>query len=236
MLKIEKFVLPSPEQWEIVMEGMRNPKNSWDRMDSYTTHIQDDETLETAKFEFFMGDNDYDLAKRLRNGGSVHAKYRRMIPVFVTITAPLYWWKEFDTYKVGTVANSCSTMHKIAAKEFTLEDFSIEHFHKRTNMFFSEIIDLLNYWRNIYLDGGMVDNYDGTARVYEKKDKDAWWQMIQLLPSSYNQKRTVMLNYEVLANIYESRKNHKLDEWRTFRHWIEELPYSELITGYEEEE
>ena len=236
MLKIEKFVLPSPEQWEIVMEGMRNPKNSWDRMDSYTTHIQDDETLETAKFEFFMGDNDYDLAKRLRDGGSVHAKYRRMIPVWVTITAPLYWWKEFDTYKVGTVANSCSTMHKIAAKEFTLEDFSIEHLHKRTNMFFSEIVYLLNYWRNIYLDGGMVDNCNGTARVYEKKDKDAWQQMIQLLPSSYNQKRTVMLNYEVLANIYESRKNHKLDEWHTFCHWIDELPYSELITGYEEED
>ena len=126
-------------------------------------------------------------------------------------------------------------MHKIHAKEFTLEDFSIEHFHKRSSIFFGEIIDLLNYWRDIYLDGGMVDNYDGTARIYEKKDKDAWWQMIQLLPSSYNQKRTVMLNYEVLANIYKSRKDHKLDEWHTFCHWIEELPYSELITGFEEE-
>ena len=228
MLKIEKFILPSPEQWEIVMEGMRNPKNSWDRMDSYITHIQDDETLETAKFEFFMGDNDYDLAKRLRDGGSVHAKYRRMIPVFVTITAPLYWWKEFDTYKVGTVANSCSTMHKIAAKEFTLEDFSCEHLIDKAQVYngyvptsvLECIIGALNEFRKLYL---------------ETKDKKYWWQMIQLLPSSYNQKRTVMLNYEVLANIYDSRKNHKLDEWHTFCHWIDELPYSELITGYEEE-
>ena len=228
MLKIEKFVLPSPEQWEIMMEGMRNPKNSWDRMDSYITHIQDDDTLETAKFEFFMGDNDYDLAKRLRNGGSVHAKYRRMIPVFVTITAPLYWWKEFDTYKVGTVANSCSTMHKIHEKEFTLEDFSCEHLMGKAQVYNGYVptsvlectIGALNEFRKLYL---------------ETKDKKYWWQMIQLLPSSYNQKRTVILNYEVLANIYESRKDHKLDEWRTFCHWIDELPYSELITGYEEE-
>ena len=227
MLKIEKFVTPSPEQWEIVMEGMRNPKNSWDRMDSYATHIQDDETLETAKFEFFMGDNDYDLAKRLRNGGSVHAKYRRMIPVWVTITAPMYWWKEFDTYKVGTVANSCSTMHKIAAKEFILEDFSCEHLMSKAQVYngyvptsvLECIIETLNEFRKLYL---------------ETKDKKYWWQMIQLLPSSYNQKRTVMLNYEVLANIYKSRKDHKLDCWHTFCHWIEELPYSELITGYEE--
>lgn len=236
MLKIEKFVTPSPEQWEIVMEGMRNPMNSWDRVDSYITNVEDYETLETGNSKFIMGDNDYDLAKRLRDGGSVHAKYRRMIPVFVTITAPLYWWKEFDTYGVGVVRNSCSTMHKIHAKEFTIEDFSTEHLHKRSIRYFiDETIDILNYWRDIYLNGGMVDNYNGKARIYEKKDKDAWWQMIQLLPSSYNQKRTVMLNYEVLANIYQSRKDHKLDEWHTFCHWIEELPYSELITGYEEE-
>ena len=236
MLKIEKFVTPSPEQWEIVMEGMRNPKNSWDRMDSYVTHIQDDETLETAKFEFFMGDNDYDLAKRLRNGGSVHAKYRRMIPVWVTITAPLYWWKEFDTYKVGTVANSCSTMHKIAAKEFNIDDFSCEHLIDGHG-----ICDIRTY----EYDGPnnpkdvlnlMVDMLNEARQLYlETKDKKYWRQMIQLLPSSYNQKRTVMLNYEVLANIYESRKDHKLDEWHTFCHWIDELPYSELITGYEEE-
>ena len=236
MLKIEKFVLPSPDQWEIVMEGMRNPMNSWDRMDSYITNVEDYETLETGDSKFIMGDNDYDLAKRLRDGGPVHAKYRRMIPVFVTITAPLYWWKEFDTYKVGTVANSCSTMHKIAEKEFTIEDFSCEHLIDgygvcdiRTYEYdgpnnpkdvLNLMIDMLNEARQLYL---------------ETKDKKYWWQMIQLLPSSYNQKRTVMLNYEILANIYQSRKDHKLDEWYTFCHWIEELPYSELITGYEEE-
>ena len=229
MLKIEKFVLPSPEQWEIVMEGMRNPMNSWDRMDSYITNVEDYETLETGDSKFIMGDNDYDLAKRLRDGGSVHAKYRRMIPVFVTITAPLYWWKEFDTYKVGTVANSCSTMHKIHAKEFTLEDFSCEHlkdsFGESHDCFspldiLYDVIIMLNICREDYL---------------KSKSKDDWDQMIQLLPSSYNQKRTVMLNYEVLANIYQSRKDHKLDEWHTFCHWIDELPYSELITGYEEE-
>ena len=234
MLKIEKFVLPSPEQWEIVMEGMRNPKNSWDRMDSYVTHIQDDETLETAKFEFFMGDNDYDLAKRLRNGGSVHAKYRRMIPVFVTITAPLYWWKEFDTYKVGTVVNSCSTMHKIHAKEFTLEDFSCEYLIKESIRELQNVIDKLNYFRDKFINWKESDFFiDNDQQLVDRKV--IWWQMIQLLPSSYNQKRTVMLNYEVLANIYKSRKDHKLDEWRTLCHWIEELPYSELITGYEEE-
>ena len=229
MLKIEKFVTPSPEQWEIVMEGMRNPMNSWDRMDSYITNVEDYETLETGNSKFIMGDNDYDLAKRLRNGGSVHAKYRRMIPVFVTITAPLYWWKEFDTYKVGTVANSCSTMHKIHAKEFTLEDFSCEHlkdsFGESHDCFspldiLYDVINMLNMCREDYL---------------KSKSKDDWDQMIQLLPSSYNQKRTVMLNYEVLANIYQSRKDHKLDCWHTFCHWIEELPYSELITGYEED-
>ena len=229
MLKIEKFVTPSPEQWEIVMEGMRNPMNSWDRMDSYITNVEDYETLETGNSKFIMGDNDYDLAKRLRNGGPVHAKYRRMMPVWVTLTAPLYWWKEFDTYKVGTVANSCSTMHKIHAKEFTMEDFSCEHlkdsFGESRDCFspldiLYDVIIMLNICREDYL---------------KSKSKDDWDQMIQLLPSSYNQKRTVMLNYEVLANIYESRKDHKLDEWHTFCHWIDELPYSELITGYEEE-
>ena len=229
MLKIEKFVLPSPDQWGIVMEGMRNPMNSWDRMDSYITNVEDYETLETGNSKFIMGDNDYDLAKRLRDGGPVHAKYRRMLPVWVTITAPLYWWKEFDTYKVGTVVNSCSTMHKIHDKEFTLEDFSCEHlkdsFGESHDCFspldiLYDVIVTLNICREDYL---------------KSKSKDDWDQMIQLLPSSYNQKRTVMLNYEVLANIYESRKNHKLDEWHTFCHWIEELPYSELITGYEGE-
>lgn len=228
MLKIEKFVTPSPDQWEIVMEGMRNPMNSWDRMDSYITNVEDYETLETGNSKFIMGDNDYDLAKRLRDGGSVHAKYRRMIPVFVTITAPLYWWKEFDTYKVGTVANSCSTMHKIHDKEFTREDFSHEHlFDFMTGDVELLPIEILDYTINCL-------NLC-RERYLKTNDKEYWWQMIQLLPSSYNQKRTVMLNYEVLANIYQSRKDHKLDEWHTFCHWIEELPYSELITGYEEE-
>ena len=227
MLKIEKFVTPSPEQWEIVMEGMRNPMNSWDRMDSYITNVEDYETLETGDSKFIMGDNDYDLAKRLRDGGSVHAKYRRMLPVWVTLTAPLYWWKEFDTYKVGTVANSCSTMHKIHAKEFTREDFSYEHlFDCMTGDVELLPIEILDYTINCL-------NLC-RERYLETNDKEYWDQMIQLLPSSYNQKRTVMLNYEVLANIYQSRKNHKLDCWHTFCHWIDELPYSELITGYEE--
>ena len=228
MLKIEKFVAPSPEQWEIVMEGMRNPMNSWDRMDSYITNVEDYETLETGNSKFIMGDNDYDLAKRLRDGGSVHAKYRRMLPVWVTLTAPLYWWKEFDTYKVGTVENSCSTMHKIHAKEFTREDFSHEHlFDFMTGDVELLPIEILDYTINCL-------NLC-RERYLKTNDKDYWDQMIQLLPSSYNQKRTVMLNYEVLANIYQSRKDHKLDEWHTFCHWIDELPYSELITGYEEE-
>ena len=225
MLTIEKTVLPSPEQWEIIIEGMRNPMNSWDKSDSYTTHIEDPETKETADCAHFVGENDLDLMRRLAAGGSVHAKYRRMIPVYVTINAPLYWWKECDTYKVGTVANSCSTMHKIHAKEFTLDDFSHEHLFDEDEDKFGDddfeyhhykTVDILNYARKKYL---------------ETKDKCYWWQMIQLLPTSYNQKRTVMLNYEVLVNIYRWRKDHKLDEWHPFCDWIERLPYSELITG-----
>lgn len=223
MLKIEKFVTASPEQWDIIIEGMRNPMNSWEKMDSIP-----DEYFGPG---FYIGENDHDLMMRLANGGPVHAKYRRMIPVYVTLTAPLYWWKEFDTYKVGTVANSCSTMHKIQAKEFTLEDFSCEHL----------ILDWCDPERSI----GKVWDYTPKMRLLETvnclnaarekfletKDKRYWWQMIQLLPSSYNQKRTVMLNYEVLHNIYLSRKNHRLDEWHVFCDWIEELPYSELIVG-----
>lgn len=212
MLKIEKFVTASPEQWEIIIEGMRNPMNSWGKMDSIP-----DEYFGPG---FYIGENDHNLMMNLAKNGPVHAKYRRMIPVYVTLTAPLYWWKEFDTYKVGTVANSCSTMHKIQAKEFTLEDFSCEHLNEVSLTDLKRTIDCLNANRIIF---------------NAEKEKDSWWQMIQLLPSSYNQKRTVMLNYEVLANIYQSRKDHKLDEWHTFCHWIEELPYSELITGYEEE-
>jgi hypothetical protein len=252
MLKIEKFVTPSPEQWEIIIEGMRNPKNSWDRIDSYKTHIEDPQTLETADFAFFMGENDMGLMTTLANGGPVHAKYRRMISVYVTLTAPLYWWKEFDTYKVGTVANSCSTMHKIHAKEFTLEDFSTDHLMADRDECWSkdimtgsecidtpmdileEIINALNVYREKFLEAQKKPMKDESKRA--DLVKRYWWQMIQLLPTSYNQKRTVMLNYEVLVNIYHSRKNHKLDEWHTFCDWITELPYSELIIGEESNE
>ena len=173
-----------------------------------------------------MGPNDYTLMKNLRNAGTDHRKFMRMITVYLDITAPLYWWKEFDTYKVGTVANSCSTMHKIAAKEFTLEDFSCEHLTAESITFGLEpIIDILNKNRELYLQWKNID----------EEKKTLWWQMIQLLPTSYNQKRTVMLNYEVLANIYKSRKHHRLDEWHTLCDWISELPYSELITGEEYE-
>ena len=234
MLKIEKYGTMSPEQWEMVIEGTRNPKNSWDLIDSYITHIEDSETLETTDYEFFLGENDHKLLTSLAKGGPVHAKYRRMMPVWVTINAPLYWWKEFDTYKVGTVANSCSTMHKIQEKEFTRDDFSCEHLSDEMvginalsyigcdprispNILLDVIIDMLNYYRRCF-------NEDG-------KHKDDWWQMIQLLLSSYNQKRTILLGYEVLHNMYFSRKDHKLDEWHTLCDWIETLPYSEIITN-----
>lgn len=235
MLKIEKFVTMSPEQWEIVIEGARNPMNSWDRMDSYATYIEDPETMEKAPFAYFIGENDQKLMENLSNGGPVHGKYKRQIPVWVMINAPLYWWKEMDQYKVGTVTNSCSTMHKIHAKEFTMEDFSCENLidefdvpvdisgTDHTTSSAMEVtymtIDALNWYRGEYL---------------KTKDKKYWWQMIQLLPSSYNQKRLWTANYEVLTGIYRDRRNHKLDCWHTFCDWIRELPYSELITGEEE--
>ena len=237
MLKVEKFVTMSPEQYEIVIEGMRNPMNSWDKSDSYKTHIENPETLKTADFQFVLGEKDEDLMKRLASAGPTHRKYLRMMPVWVTITAPLYWWKEFDTYKVGTVANSCSTMHKIHAKEFTLEDFSCEKIaifanhaalHISDDTFassFMTTIDALNHARDEYL----ANKDKPVAKLY-------WEQMIQLLPTSYNQKRTVMLNYEVLANIYETRRNHKLDEWHVLCDWIADLPYSHLIIGEEDAE
>ena len=212
--------------WESAIRGMRNPMNSWEKSDSRWEPQFDTETGPCHGF-FVIGPNDLNLMARLRNAGTDHRKFMRMITVYVDITAPLYWWKEFDTYKIGTVANSCSTMHKIAAKEFTLEDFSHEHLFTEENLRYeaepdslkllNTIINALNVYRLAYLEEG---------------DKSIWWQMIQLLPSSYNQRRTVMLNYEVLANIYKSRKNHKLDEWSVgFMEWIESLPYSELITG-----
>lgn len=178
--------------------------------------------------EMYIGDNDLDLMRRLCAAGSDHRKFMRMIVVYCDIIAPLYWWKEFDTYKVGTVENSCSTMHKIHAKEFTLDDFSCEHLY--SDFLLEGVINELNIYRDIY------NNYDKQTDEYkaEFSKKYIWWQMIQLLPSSYNQKRTVMLNYEVIANIYKSRKNHKLDEWHDFCDWIKTLPYSELITGMPE--
>ena len=232
MLKIENFEVTG---WEAAIRGMRNPKNSWERSDSFIPCYQKTKCHECAdnqkcayyfedvglpyKKDDFIGTNDLDLMTRLRNAGTDHRKFMRMIAVYLDITAPLYWWKEFDTYKVGTVANSCSTMHKIADKEFTLEDFSCEHLENSWLAHLKETIRLLNDARDAY-------NWCNTDAK-----KEWWWQMIQLLPSSYNQKRTVMLNYEVLANIYKSRRNHKLDEWHTFCDWVEGLPYSELITG-----
>lgn len=235
MIKLENVDLASPEQMGFIIQGMRNPMNSWEKSDSEYV---------TAGYDivgFDLGENDHSLMQRLANAGTEHRKYMRMMPVYVRITAPLYWWKEFDTYKVGTVANSCSTMHKIAEKEFTLEDFSTDHLKsspfdrdwitsamvdeddKSPHKVWATPLDILRYTIE------MLNLY--RTKYLETKDKEYWWQMIQLLPSSYNQTRNVMLNYEVLANIYRQRKNHKLDEWREVCKWIETLPYSELITG-----
>ena len=233
MIKLENVVLASPEQMEFIIQGMRNPMNSWEKSDSGRgcdsglcgSHCAFSSQWCGNTPRHVIGENDHSLMQRLSNAGTEHRKYMRMMPVYVRITAPLYWWKEFDTYKVGTVANSCSTMHKIAEKEFTLEDFSCEHvldFEEKGKLRFSPLgtlqntIDELNDCRDLYL---------------KTKDKAYWWQLIQLLPSSYNQTRNVMLNYEVLANVYRQRKGHKLDEWREVCKWIETLPYSELITG-----
>ena len=218
--------------WGHAIRGMRNPLNSWDKSDSKykCPYREKDAPICTSCNEnMCVGPNDLNLMMRLRNAGSPdHRKFMRMITVYVDITAPLYWWKEFDTYKVGTVSNSCSTMHKIAAKEFTLEDFSTEHLYSDELEFFKEIIDRLNGCRNLYLDSKKNES--------PRDVKNDWWQMIQLLPSSYNQKRTILVNYEVLANIYKSRRGHKLDEWSVgFMDWIKSLPYSELITGKDED-
>ena len=231
--------------WEHAIRGMRNPMNSWNKMDSgWKTDCTDEHLIVDSDtegyFELGLGPNDRKLMMNLRNAGTDHRKFMRMIVVYADITAPLYWWKEMDTYRVGVEKNSCSTMHKIAAKEFTLEDFSHEHLAEcdgewvdiltvdpysfpamESTDIFKTVVEGLNRFRSRYL---------------ETKDKKYWWQMIQLLPSSYNQRRTVMLNYEVLANIYKSRRNHKLDEWRELCAWIERLPYSELITGKREED
>ena len=254
--------------WEHAIRGMRNPKNSWDKSDSHFNVLCDDvpcdscpayrrdhngfgcvDYLNNELGSTDIGPNDHKLMMSLAAGGPVHAKYRRMITVYLDITAPLYWWKEFDTYKVGTVANSCSTMHKIHEKEFTVEDFSCEHLFDKEDLLDNDKqawISEDNALTAINVDGdlcyytpkGFIRMACNILNRYRKlfietKDKKYWWQMIQLLPSSYNQKRTIMLNYEVLAGMYESRKAHKLDEWKEFCNWIESLPYSELITGKE---
>lgn len=241
-MSIKITLLEKPSGFKPAIHGMRNPKNSWARSDSYETHVEDTKTGNTAPFEFFVGEKDLELMKSLAKGGSVHAKYRRFINIYIDVEAPLYWWKEFDTYRVGEAPhptdlemNSCSTMHKITEKEFTMDDFAHEHLlddilgasvtmengengvHGVSALGVLNLtICLLNYYRKRYL---------------ETKDKVYWWQLIQLLPSSYIQKRTLMLNYETLANMYESRHDHKQDEWRIFCQFIETLPYSEIITG-----
>lgn len=234
MIKLEHVVLASPEQMEFIVEGMRNPMNSWEKSDS-GNGCDSDLCSGPCAFSpqwcgntprYVLGENDYTLMQKLSKAGTDHRKFMRMMPVYVRITAPLYWWKEFDTYKVGTVTNSCSTMHKIAAKEFTMDDFSCEKLNRIGTSSLWDTIDILNMARTLYLEGG-----DYKGEHYDSKDKQVWWQMIQLLPSSYNQTRNVMLNYEILSNIYKSRKEHKLDEWREFCRWIETLPYRELITG-----
>ena len=228
MIKLEKTKVYGLEE---AIRGMRNPLNSWDKSDSklVTSTLVEEEVCpginalvpHPCEPYVSIGPNDHDLMMKLAKGGTTHAKYRRMIAVYVDITAPLYWWKEFDTYKVGTVANSCSTMHKIHEKEFTLSDFSTEHLNMFNINLFKMIIDNLNVSRQHFI---------------EAREKDCWWQMIQLLPSSYNQKRTIMFNYEVLAGIYPTRKNHKLDEWHVFCDWIKSLPYSEIIIGGNDEQ
>ena len=238
MIKLEHVVLASPEQMEFIIQGMRNPMNSHDRSDSKVEPETIGDFGEEYGSLFELGENDHSLMQRLANAGTDHRKFMRMMPVYVRITAPLYWWKEFDTYKVGTVSNSCSTMHKIQEKEFTWDDFSYEHLFRVRDCKLGEYaptlvlettINALNYWRERYLVALKTEEETGLSA------KDIWWQMIQLLPSSYNQTRNVMMNYEVLCNIYHSRKGHRLDEWKEFCKWIEELPYSELIVGKEED-
>ena len=250
MIKLEHEVFASPEQLIFIIEGMRNPMNSWNKSDSERCEDKENcvgclrriecDNHYISEKELVFGSNDVNLMKKLIKAGTDHRKFMRMIPVYVRITAPLYWWKEFDTYKVGTVANSCSTMHKITEKKFELKDFSMEHlvtYGTKENLYHT--IDMLNNARTLYLHWDKQSEKD-LKELREhgiNSKKDIWWHMIQLLPSSYNQTRNVMLNYEVLANIYHSRKNHKLDEWRDFCKWIEKnVPYSWLITENDKEE
>ena len=211
MIKVENVEVYG---WEAAIRGMRNPMNSWEKSDS---HPQDwCEIGEEICCGYHVGENDLALMRKLAASGPDHGKFLRMITVTLDIIAPLYWWKEADTYSIGVVKNSCSTMHKIQAKEFTLDDFSHEYLNEKSLYMLNDTIQYLNAVREAFI---------------ETKDKHYWWQMIQLLPSSYNQRRTVQLNYAVLKNIYHARRNHKLDEWNLFCGWIERLPYSELITG-----
>lgn len=234
MIKLEHVVLASPEQMEFIIEGMRNSMDCWGESDSEVTLERLVWRDEKIPDKFKLGPDDHSLMQRLSNAGTDYRKFMRMMPVYARITAPLYWWKEFDTYKVGTVSNSCNamTMHNIQEKEFTLDDFSCEHLKNAFDVsipYASNITSIFEY-KKILEDN--IEILNNARDLYlETKDKRFWWQMIQLLPSSYNQTRNVMINYEVLANIYKSRKDHKLDEWRNFCEWIEELPYSELITG-----
>lgn len=215
MIKIENVEVNG---LQASIRGMRNSWESWVNSDSFWYEIKDYNDCDPGeKFrEYCIGPNDNALMKKLAKAGSEHAKYRRMISVWVDITAPLYFWKEFDTYKIGTVSNSCSTMHKIHSKEFVLDDFSHEHLDNEN---WKHEMELIVRWLN-----------EARESYLETESKDHWWHMIQLLPSSYNQRRTIMMNYEVLSNIYHQRKNHKLDEWRKLCEWIKTLPYSELIT------
>lgn len=240
MIKIENCQVIG---WESALRGMRNPKNSWERSDSGYCRGHSDlcntciysprdnkaclMALECRGKHFVIGEKDLELALKLCKNGPVHAKFRRMIVAYMDITAPLYFWKEFDTYKVGTVANSCSTMHKLHDKKFDITDFSCEHLKDRSLFLLRDVIQELNLWREIYINGYPPES---GCEAIEPEKKEVWWQMIQLLPSSYNQKRTIMLSYEVLANMYMWRKKHKLDEWREFAEYIENLPYSEIIT------
>ena len=231
MIQVENVAICG---WEPAVRGMRNPMNSWEKSDSVCSYDSDELPL------YIIGNNDKKLMKALVAAGTDHRKFMRMITVSLDITAPLYWWKEFDTYKVGTVANSCSTMHKIAEKEFILDDFSHEHLGVTVP---AKLNDGEEVFQNLWIESlkRTIEDLNIARGLYISEQnsdlkKKYWWQMIQLLPSSYNQKRTVMLNYEVLANIYKSRRNHKLDEWREFCHWVEGLPYSELITGVSNEQ
>ena len=250
MLKISNFEVVG---WEHAVRGMRNPKNSWHLSDSSFKAVTEIDILEDGVVKkqpvyydaLNIGPNDHKLMMQLRNGGTDDRKFMRMIVVYLDITAPFYWWKEYDTYKVGTVSNSCSTMHKLTAKEFEMDDFSHEHLISTIGESFESMdlmektVDLLNKYRDQYTIATQklkrTDLTDAERKHTVAQQKRFWWQMIQLLGMNYNQKRTLMLNYEVLANIYKSRRHHKLDEWHMLCDWIEELPYSELITGVEHE-